>query len=53
MTKTGKFYWSLHFNGKNRGDIYSIPTASFESNRLVAIDTLIIDDHSRLTLQET
>ena len=40
----------MHYNVKNHEDIYSIPTPSFESNRLVAIDTLIIDDHSRLTL---
>ena len=40
----------MHFNAKNPGDVYSIATPSFESNRLIAIDTLIIDDHSRLTL---
>jgi CheY-like chemotaxis protein len=42
----------LHFNAKNPGDIPSFPVSirSFESNRLIAIDTLIIDDHSRLTL---
>ncbi len=40
----------MHFNAKNPGDIYSISTSSFEINRLIAIDTLVIDDHSRLTL---
>ena len=40
----------MHFNAKNAQEGYSIATSPFESNRLIAIDTLIIDDHSRLTL---
>jgi CheY-like chemotaxis protein len=43
----------MHFNPKNPVDGYSIPipfAPSFESNRLISIDTLIIDDHSRLTI---
>ena len=41
---------TLHFNAKNPREGYSIATSPFETNRLIAIDTLIIDDHSRLTL---
>jgi CheY-like chemotaxis protein len=40
----------LHFNTKSAWDKYSIPAPSFESGRLIAIDTLQVDNHSRLTL---
>jgi CheY-like chemotaxis protein len=40
----------LHFNTKSAWDKYSIPAPSFESDRLIAIDTLQVDNHSRLTL---
>ena len=40
----------MHFNAKNPRNGDSIPPSSFESNRSIAIDTLTIDDHSRLTI---
>jgi CheY-like chemotaxis protein len=41
---------TLHFNAKSLVDRYFTPTSPLEANRLIAIDTLIVDDHSRLTL---
>ena len=40
----------MHFNAKNPREGYSIPPSSFESNRSIAIDTVTIDNHSRLTI---
>jgi CheY-like chemotaxis protein len=41
---------TLHFNAKSLPNGYSTSAFSFERNRLTAVDTLIVDNHSRLTL---